>query len=57
MANQTDIKKLVQLVNEAGLGDFVKAVQQRTGIGKPGVGPGQTSPDRAPNLEAALGQR
>jgi len=30
-------------VNEAGLGDFVKAVQQRTGIGKPGVGPGQVA--------------
>jgi hypothetical protein len=34
---------MVQLVNEAGLGDFVKAVQQRTGIGKPGVGPGQVA--------------
>ena len=34
---------MVELVNEAAWNDFLKAVQQRTGIGKPGVGPGQVA--------------
>jgi hypothetical protein len=32
---------MVSLVNENSLSNFLKGVQQRTGIGKPGVGPGQ----------------
>ena len=34
---------MVELVNEAAWNDFLKAVQSRTGIGKPGVGPGQVA--------------
>jgi len=34
---------MVELVNEAAWNDFLKAVQSRTGIGKPGVGPGQVT--------------
>lgn len=34
---------MVSLVNENALSNFLKGVQQRTGIGKPGVGPGQVA--------------
>ena len=34
---------MVELVTEGGLQDFISAVQRRTGIGKPGVGPGQVA--------------
>lgn len=34
---------MVELVNEAAWNDFLKQVQSRTGIGKPGVGPGQVA--------------
>jgi hypothetical protein len=34
---------MVELINEGGLASFLNAVKQRTGIGKPGVGPGQVA--------------
>jgi hypothetical protein len=34
---------MVQLVSEGAVQNFFKTVQQRTGIGKPGVGPGQVA--------------